>query len=443
MKIELTIKSTYVPTWSAWEGLREILQNARDSEVEFDAPMCVTHKGEILTISNEGASLQHRDLLLGQTTKYGVATLAGQFGEGLKLGVLALVRAGHKVVIRTNGETWIPSLQMSEAFGEEVLTFQIRKTKSSTIKKVQIEVGGIDAKTWEEVKTKFLFLQDAGDEKDRIQTGSGTLLLASKYTGMLFVKGIFVCNDLELIYGYDFENIEVDRDRKMIAGWNRNWETARIWKEAAAKRPDLLQKFSYLLMNAKLDVVGVDDYVVASMSEQLTDAVTQEFVTTFGADAIPVATLAESADAEHFGKKGVMVGKSLQAVLASTVGTFDKVQEQLKETPTHVYSWYELSEEEKISLMSGLALVQAVDPTVVLDAIRIVDFPVADLLGTAKGAQISLAKKILVDPACTLETLVHEVAHREGFSDGSKNHVDRIEKIWSAIVVHLRKAVGA
>jgi hypothetical protein len=38
-----------------------------------------------------------------------------------------------------------------------------------------------------------------------------------------------------------------------------------------------------------------------------------------------------------------------------------------------------------------------------------------------------------------LSTLVHEVAHHAG-SDGEKNHVSEIERIWSGIVQGLRGA---
>jgi len=39
----------------------------------------------------------------------------------------------------------------------------------------------------------------------------------------------------------------------------------------------------------------------------------------------------------------------------------------------------------------------------------------------------------------TLETVVHEVAHRFG-GDGSHHHVAALERIWSGIVSNLRKA---
>ena len=113
MKIPLSIEADYLPEWGAWEGIRELVQNGKDAEVQLDAPLKVTHKNQTLVIENEGASMERRALLFGSTTKTGRDDLIGKFGEGLKLGMLALVRAGRPVKIRVGGEVWIPTIEKS------------------------------------------------------------------------------------------------------------------------------------------------------------------------------------------------------------------------------------------------------------------------------------------------------------------------------------------
>ena len=73
MKLELTIKTDYMPGWGIWEGIRELVQNGRDAEVEQDALLTVRHRKEsdILVIENEGCTLPHEALLLGHTSKIG------------------------------------------------------------------------------------------------------------------------------------------------------------------------------------------------------------------------------------------------------------------------------------------------------------------------------------------------------------------------------------
>src|SRR5574343_699269 len=150
MRIELTIKVTYLPNWGAYEGLRELIQNARDAEVEHNAPMTVTFQSGKVVITNVGSTLDKRDLLLGQTTKVGRSDLIGKFGEGLKLGVLALVRAGHAVRIVTGNESWIPVIEESETFKEPVLVFKTRALQG-THNRVSIEIDGISRQEWEQI----------------------------------------------------------------------------------------------------------------------------------------------------------------------------------------------------------------------------------------------------------------------------------------------------
>lgn len=102
-KIELSITTTYCPDWSSWEGIRELIQNARDAEVQHGATMSVVHRPDTrtLVITNEGVTLSREALLFGNTSKVGRSDMIGHFGEGMKVGILALLRVGGGVVIRT------------------------------------------------------------------------------------------------------------------------------------------------------------------------------------------------------------------------------------------------------------------------------------------------------------------------------------------------------
>jgi len=438
MKIELSIKVDYLPEWHAWEGLRELLQNARDAREEFGASLEVTHSGKTLTIRSVGASLSHRDLLLGQTSKVGRSDLAGKFGEGLKLGVLALVRAGHKIKIRTGGEIWTPVIQQSDTFHEDVLVFQIRKArKEDPVEAVDIRIDGVDKETWDKLRPRLLFLCEL-PEDGAVRTPSGTLILDPAYTGNVFVKGIFVNHDPDLVYGYDFADADVDRDRKMVASWDLKWKCRQIWQNAAASRPDLLAKFNHLLVEQKADLAGVDDWSADQLPKEVREYVAEQFQAQFGQGAVPVSNLSESAEVEHLGRQGIVVHKGLGAVLGSVLGSPETLKEQLRNETVRKYGWHELSDAEKESLREAIELVGKVVP-VSLDEIDVADFRDERMMGLYENGRVLLAKKNLADRDTTLETLVHEVAHREG-GDGSKSHVATIERLWSGIVAHLRQS---
>lgn len=51
--------------------------------------------------------------------------MIGQFGEGLKVGALALVRDGRIVTMETGKELWRFELSMDNTFGEKLLTIHV------------------------------------------------------------------------------------------------------------------------------------------------------------------------------------------------------------------------------------------------------------------------------------------------------------------------------
>jgi len=302
------------------------------------------------------------------------------------------VRAGHSVKIRTGGEIWTPVIQKSETFHEDVLCFQIRKArKADVVEAVEVQIDGVDKETWNKLRSRLLFLEEL-PEGAAVRTPQGTLLLDTQYTGMVFVKGIFVNHDPELIYGYDFIDADVDRDRKMVANWDLKWKMRQIWSSAAASRPDLMPKFNHLLVEQRADLAGVDEYSASSLPEAVKQHVVEEFQARFGKDALPVTNLAESAEVEHLGKRGIVVHKGLGSVLGSVLGTPEKIKASLKNEVTRKYGWHELSDEEKASLTEAIALVDAV-ASVSLDDVDVADFRDAKTMGLYENGRILIAKK--------------------------------------------------
>lgn len=434
MRLELSIKPDYLPSWGVWEGLRELIQNAKDAETEFKAPLSVSRYKNTLRIENDGAVLPHEALLLGHTTKADRKDLLGQWGEGLKLGLLALIRSGRTVKIRSGNEVWIPSIQKSEKFDANVLVVDIQKRVNQN--RVRIEVGGVTKEEWENIITRFLFLQELGEDEVVKGDYHGELLLGERFKGQIYVKGIYVETDPELNYGYNYSDANLDRDRRMVSEFDKKWANARIWREAAARRPDLFDKFFVMVDEGEKDVQGVDDYTLSSFEPEVIDQVAARFEERHGADAIPVNTIGDSKELEHLGKKGVVASKPMQYLLSKKVGSVEVVKQKLRKEVTKTYSWHDLSGEEQDNLLSAIALVIPVE-LISLDEFDIVDFRSEDLQGQFKDGRQLLAKKVLSDRDETLVVVIHEVAHRKG-GDGDFSHVRSIERIWSGVVANLR-----
>jgi hypothetical protein len=442
MKLELTIKTTYLPNWGAYEGIRELLQNGRDAVTEHGATFDVRWRMDasglgVLVIENEGCVLPHEALLLGHTSKLGRADLIGKFGEGLKLGVLALVRAGHRVKIRSGSEVWVPRIARSDKFDADVLVFDIM-TGRKTENRVQVEIGNVSAEAWEKLQEHFLFLHEI-EADETVKSHSGTLLLAPRYQGMIFVKGIFVQKG-EFEHGYNLADAEVDRDRKMVDRWDLSYRTNAIWREAMGARPDLIGGYVTMLDRGTADVSEISAYAATELPTEVKEAAAALFVDRYGKNAVPVTTLSESADMEHLGRVGIVVNKSLGAVLATTFGTVADQKEKLRNETVKLHGWHDLTEIEKANLRSAIELVVAASVPCTLDEIDVVDFRDAGLQGLYKDGRTQIAKKHLAHRDETLAILVHEIAHRLGGGDGEKSHVSNIERIWSGIVASMRGA---
>lgn len=438
MKVELTIKVDYLPGWGLFEGVRELLQNAKDAETEFSAPMSVRMKGGgdsvpgTLVIENDGCTMPYEALLLGHTSKFGRGELIGKFGEGLKLGILALLRNGHSVRIRNGSEVWVPEISWSEKFTAKVLVFDIQKGRKAE-NRVAIEVGGITPEFFrEEIKPRFLWLSREKGGKDRIDTSGGSLLLDPSYRGKVFVKGIFVEHKPELTVGYDLRDADVDRDRRMVDSYDFGYKTREVWKEAMGQRPDLIKSFYGLIESGSPEVSSMSEYTALFLPGTVSEYAVAEFRRRHGDTAIPVANLGESHEVEHFGRKGIVVNGVLRLVLEGKLGKLASVREKLKTETVRLYSWGDLSDNAKTNLHRAIALISP-HATVSLGDVDVVDFRSDELRGIYSEGRIQLSSKIVEDRALCLRVLVHEVAHSLG-SDGEKGHVAEIERIWSAIV---------
>jgi hypothetical protein len=433
-KLVLTLATTNRPTWGAREGIREALQNGRDATIEHGASLSVRYRKDTstLVIENEGCTIPLMALFIGFSTKREDRRLAGHYGEGLPFGILALVRDGHSVKIRTGSEVWIARIEPHDQVRQDVLVFQIASGRKNE-NRVQFEIGNVSEETFNALPEHFLFLSK--DKTDRIETDSGTLLLGEKYRGNVYVKGIFVCHDSKLNYGYDFSDAETDSERKMLASYQLETHCRYVWQKAAATRPDLMRKFIGLLQDQAKDLEGIEPWNTTYFSEEIKSAVAADFRDRHGEDAVPVRSLADSAEIEHLGKTGIIVPGPQRALLESVLGTTDQVKERLREEAQKLYGWHELSAEEKANLTRALDLVK-VAANVSLDEIDVTNFRDEKIHGLFRDGRILLARKILLNRLETRKVLVHEVAHRNG-GDGEKSHVSEIERIHAEIEEHL------
>lgn len=452
-KFELSISSKYVDSWGVYEGVRELIQNAIDAQQDGHA-MTVSHKAGMLTVFSEGVHLDRSVLLLGVTSKAG-GGYRGHFGEGLKLGALALARAGRRLVVVNDDESWIFKLQPSAAFGGvSVLTVSTR-TQSVAAGGFSVQVE-LTANEWSEMRRNFLFLDDTINALP-VPQGAVTetaLLLDPEQRGRCYVKGIFVEERENLAAGYDFHFAETDRDRRMVRGCDFEYYAGRAW--GLAYRDGLIEPSRYLniLASNNADTLKAGTYVTLR-SDQV-EVLVQCFKDRYGDKAIPVESPAEAAQAEHLGRYGIICNRRLIAFFTeyecAKEMTLAGLGSSRRTDIIQVYDTGNLSDLEQKTLHWVNHLVECAAQACGFQSTRnrvsIVDFGCPEVLGISaapdyrpdlqpnrqSGARgLFISRSRLASPRDYLAVLVHELAHDRG-SDGDVGHRDAESSLYVAIV---------
>jgi hypothetical protein len=436
-RYELSIKASYVPGWDTYAGVREIIQNARDAEIQFDAPMKVEfmkrrRNGEevgALVVTNTGCTMPLKVLLMGHTTKLDDSRLIGKYGEGLNVGVLALLRLGVEVLIRNGSEVWRPSIAWSNNFDADILVFDVSSGHKEN-NRVQVEVVGITEPQWEEIKSKLLFL---GKMPERIECPSGEVLTDPRYRGQLFVKGMFVGKRQET-FGFNFKDADIDRDRRMISDVD---EKITGLLAESMNRGHLVTAVYEMLREGNHDFYGLN----YRLNEEASEAIAKEFLSA-NPGAIPVASEDEAKELEHLGSKGVLVPYSLRTIVQKKTGSAAEKLKNLRRSAKHEYSMNDLTVPEAESLQMAIGLVaraqRKLGEVKPLSRVIMVDFSDEKLMGTygTDSGVVRMARKILTDRAKTVTVLIHEVAHKHGL-DGKKTHTDAIHELTEKILEEL------
>lgn len=90
--VPMMLAPSYVPQWTPFEALREIIANAMDADPAYSIEFPTNHRAVITT--STVPRLAHL-LMMGAGTKTSSTGTIGQFGEGAKLSALVLTRTPH------------------------------------------------------------------------------------------------------------------------------------------------------------------------------------------------------------------------------------------------------------------------------------------------------------------------------------------------------------
>jgi len=436
---ELSISTKYVPNWGIKEGVREIMQNAIDANARgFDMSFKYLPESQTLKVHNKSAFLSPSSLLMGETEKAGVGDQIGEFGEGYKLGTLALLRAGKQVTIFNRcaevPQRWNTSIEYSDKYDARVVVVKSTKINPQDKSNLTFQIKGITPEEWEECKKIFLEWGSYGSYES-YNTPQGDVLYGDNIKGCLFVGGIFIEHNKDLVYGYNFNpaSVTLNRDRQTITGWSLEYTTGRMWNHLGDSDMEHLVAVEGMLMNNAPDVRQMsDDYVGTST---LVEKLAERFQERHGEEAHPVNSVEEANSLSFSNIVAVPTGDAYTKVLERKFGTATSVVQEKAKQPIEEIPTYELKEDEQRNLGLALGLIQREDVTPF--NVKVVNFH-GDTLGRCKQSEslILVARKVLKSLEETLTVLVHEYSHVAGH-DGEASFHWAERQLWAKITMRL------
>lgn len=450
--LEFPVSADYVESWGVYEALRELLQNAKDAEVESGIAFCMYREGSTLYILNRGISIKRDSLILGVTTKRNRNDLIGEHGEGLILGVLALLRCGKTVTIQTNYEVWSPSTRYSEKWLSSVLHLDIDSTPQEiTIPYVSVVVNDISDEDMELLYSRIRWLPDARVSRNEIDTDYCTILLEPSERGRVYVKGIFIEDKENLAYGYDLKNANVGRDRSAVSSRLLHINVIRAIDQAfnsgkidASTVLSLFEvdynEFRYHFIHGPL--------LDSSYHYKVLDEVAQQWAfkhDTSEQQAIPVRNLNEVNELAHWGLRGVIVPSTLMIILGSLGRSKDVAIRTRAESLSVVFDLSDLLSSEYENYTYCLSVLNHVWPESSNVTVKIASFKTDHLRGIAylnKDSTKSVAyirRSVLATTHDTFRTMIHELSHVVTRAvDGQKLFHACVEDVWCKVCAHLQ-----
>jgi hypothetical protein len=421
--LHLTFKPDYV-SWSTWEAIRELLQNAKDAE-DLGYPMDINYnpKSKWLSIRTRGVVLENRHLVLGESDKRNNPSLRGKWGEGFKLAWACLLNNRKEIWIKNGLERWEPKIEFSKDFNTNIIAVKQTNAKTS-YDGYYTEIHPIEPEEWEEIQEKCLFLKPP---KSFLQVGAEQILTDPKERGNIFLQDLFVSHEINFHFGYNLNHLTIDRDRRIIDNFNLKNETQKILHKAVQDKQLDPSCIYQMIETHNAEVQYFIDY--GTQNKDTWDLLAKNFKDKYGKKAFPVTSLQQATECSCLGYTGILVNYDLYEALRKTFGTFEELKEKFGYQLTTLTQLTDIPK-PTLRILNKICkdLSGFMEISLNISDIQIGKFKDDGLRGFFQNQKISLSEKLLENPAQLVATLIHEFAHNWG-KDGESTHRQAIEEI--------------
>lgn len=183
--------------WDIKSALREFLSNMLDTKATYQ----ITYKNGVALIEDDGEGLPMKSFIFGESTRDN--SQIGQFGEGLKMAFITLLRENRKVKVETVG--FNVEVLKESSLGADVLKLKFHKNKRKKGTSIYVQCT---EKELQEAKNLFL---DLNDEVSRVDEN---IYLPS---GKIFIVGLNTTELPNMIFSYNIDDKSMtNRDRNIV-----------------------------------------------------------------------------------------------------------------------------------------------------------------------------------------------------------------------------------
>ncbi len=224
MIIKTNLTRNYVPDWTVLDAMRELIQNAIDSDPEHFS-LDWDHNTDTVTITTNTA-LPLSSLYMGESSKRDDTTKLGVHGEGLKLALLILLREERNPYIASSSSVQ-PKFELLE-WDEFDFAEDLTITKSIETMVFEVYPQNYSDKTvitFTANYSEWMSLETIVLPKD---TPYG--LLANHEAGALYLGGLRIA-DVGMHYAYNLApgSIQLERDRRVADIFKVQEACSQIW----------------------------------------------------------------------------------------------------------------------------------------------------------------------------------------------------------------------
>ena len=264
------ITREYLSHWTVCNGVREYVSNMLDSPAASEYEI-----GEdFVILTSKDITLPATIFTMGYSQNRKDDEAVGQFGEGVLVAMVPLLREGKGLHFINGNVIWKPAFEYNESLGIEVLVINEEPNPYPT-NNYCVAIDNLTPDEIQEIRESCVYFRD--DLGEVLDGHIGQVIKGIQ--GKLFVGGIFVCSIPKHVFSYNFKSkyLPLNRDRASINDWDLGVQTQRLLDEVESA-----QGIAKLIIDKSPDVY----YSKFGVDLPVAEAVFNDFVEVHGSKVV-------------------------------------------------------------------------------------------------------------------------------------------------------------